>query len=287
MNKKYIALFFILILGVLFFLKREKTEEEVVIEDETEIEIYLDISYSKDCPLCTLDIYKKSDYQEKSVVVFVHGGGWKIGDKSNHTKKGEYFAKQGVVFVSVNYPLYPDVNYKEQVESIAKSIKWIYDNSEEHEVEGDVIVMGHSAGGHLISLLSTDERYMESVGLNMKDIKKVITLDSVGTDIVKIKKETPLLFRAVYKPIFGENEDILKEASPINYINNNTPPFLIIYSNLREISVINANNFYNKITKSGVSGEIYGVDLTHEEINSNIGSEGDEVTKKINYFIKK
>jgi acetyl esterase/lipase len=131
MNKRYILLFFILILGALFFLKREKTEEEVITEDNTEIESCLDISYDEDCSLCTLDIYKKSDYQEKSVIVFVHGGGWKIGDKSNHTKKGEYFAKQGFAFVSINYPLYPDADYKEQVRSVAKSIKWIYDNMEE------------------------------------------------------------------------------------------------------------------------------------------------------------
>lgn len=65
----------------------------------------VELSYGKD-PLQTLD-YWKPNQNGSPLVVFVHSGGWKRGDKSNATgkDKSKHYFEQGYAFVSINYRL--------------------------------------------------------------------------------------------------------------------------------------------------------------------------------------
>jgi arylformamidase len=99
-----------------------------------------------------LDVYAPAAGKGRPVVVWVHGGGWRKGDKANVGKKPQAFVEKGYVFVSTNYRFVPDVTVKEMAGDIAKAIRWVHDHAGEYG--GDpksVFVMGRN-------VLNTDHR---------------------------------------------------------------------------------------------------------------------------------
>lgn len=261
------------------------------ISQTNEIQKIEDIQYADNCDACILDIYKKdNNIKNKTIIFFVHGGGWKLWDKSFQSQKWEFFAKNGYLFIAVEYPLFPEALYNEQAKRVAQALKWVINNAIEHNGDkNNIIIMWHSAWGHLVSLISTDESYLASVDLDLKSIKETILLDSAGLDIPEVRKVSPFIFNTIYKPIFWNKLKDLKVASPINHIaeNKDIPNFIIFYSTLNKSTMQNAINFDKKLSNFNIKSEIYGIDATHEDLNKNIGSKDDEVTKKIIEHLKK
>src|SRR5882724_11079214 len=110
----------------------------------------------------TLDVYAPTDGKNHPVVVWIHGGGWKAGDKKGVQKKPQAFVDKGFVFVSTNYRFVPHVTVKEMTSDIAKAIRWVHEHAKEYGGDpNSILVMGHSAGAHLAALVCTDERYLK------------------------------------------------------------------------------------------------------------------------------
>ncbi|MCK5588856.1 MAG: alpha/beta hydrolase fold domain-containing protein, partial [Candidatus Pacebacteria bacterium] len=263
---------------------KEEVEEEVF-----EVQKIENILYTTNCDDCKLDIYRKDDGNtDKPVIIFVHGGAWKIGNKSYYMEKADYFAENDFVFVSVGYELHPDDGYHQQAGKVASVVKWVYDNAGDYDGDEDnIILMGHSSGGHLVSLLSTRQTYLQSVNLKLDNIKSTVLLDSAGLDIIEIKESYPFKFNIIYKPIFGDEVYGLRIASPINYITEEKaiPDFLIIHSNDDTSTKPTAIHFDEKLRAENKNSEIHGVDATHSEINENIGTIGDETTEIIMNYL--
>lgn len=83
-----------------------------------------------------LDVYAPDKGKDLPVVLWIHGGGWRAGDKSSVQKKPQAFADKGFVFVSTNYRFVPKVTVKEMTGDIAKAIRWVHDHAQEYG--GDV-----------------------------------------------------------------------------------------------------------------------------------------------------
>src|SRR3954471_13668942 len=79
-----------------------------------------------------LDVYSPRNAKDLPVVVWIHGGGWQRGDKSDVQVKPQAFADKGFVFVSTNYRLLPSVDMGTTVRDVAKSIHWVHDHIAEH-----------------------------------------------------------------------------------------------------------------------------------------------------------
>src|SRR5437588_6332528 len=77
----------------------------------------------------TLDVYSPAGGKGHPVVVWIHGGGWQAGDKTDVGKKPQAFADKGFVFVSVNYRLLPEVTIKQMAGDVAKAIRWAHDHA--------------------------------------------------------------------------------------------------------------------------------------------------------------
>lgn len=142
-----------------------------------------------------LDIYRPDRPNElRPVVVYVHGGGWQIGDKSRTHFKDELFTEAGYVFVSVNYRLSPfptDLSFPNNrvrspmhVRDVAESIRWIQDNIRGYGGDGaKLTLVGHSAGAQIISLLVTDPSYFAARAINPRTIRGVVGLDTAAYNI--------------------------------------------------------------------------------------------------------
>lgn len=165
-----------------------------------------------------LDLYlpRKKDYP---VLFFAHGGGWKNGKKEDFEFLGETLAKQGIGLVAVNYRLYPNVKFPVNVEDVTRAFAWTHRHIRKYGGRPDqLFVGGHSAGGHLVSLLATDPAYLKTHGLDLAGIKGVVSISGLYS-----------IPRGRF-PLFEDTEEGAKKASPLQQVKPNLPPFLLLYA---------------------------------------------------------
>jgi acetyl esterase/lipase len=161
-----------------------------------------------------LDVYAPADARNCPVVVWIHGGGWRQGDKGPVQRKPQAFADKGCLFVSINYRLVPQATIKEMTGDVAKAIRWVHDHAREFGGDGNsLFVMGHSAGAHLAALVCTDDRYLKAEGLPLSVVKGCVPIDVSVYDVVKRREETPTVTGIVVDN-FGKTADEQTLASP-------------------------------------------------------------------------
>src|SRR5262245_1474809 len=190
-----------------------------------EVEKHKDVAYRTDADADKerhkLDVYVPKGQKDFPVVMFVHGGSWKSGNKNLYAGVGETFAKTGIGFVICNYRLSPKVQHPAHVEDVASAFAWTCDHIAEYGGKADsLFVCGHSAGGHLVSLLATDPEYLKAHKHSPADIKGVVAISGVYL----IAPVGPLPGR------FGTDEEGGRKASPVNHVPGKPPPFLIAYA---------------------------------------------------------
>ncbi len=72
-----------------------------------------------------LDVYApRKAKSQRPVLVFIHGGNWNSGKKSQYRLMGRNFARKGVVTVVIDYPLSPAANYNDMARASAKAVQW-------------------------------------------------------------------------------------------------------------------------------------------------------------------
>src|SRR5262249_49553531 len=108
----------------------------------------------------------------------------------------------------------------EHIKDVARAFAWTSRNiGKYHGRTDEIFVCGHSAGGHLVALLATDESYLKAEGLSLQAIKGAIPMSGV----YRISEKNPL-----FVPIFGDDPQICKAASPISRVKESPLPFLIL-----------------------------------------------------------
>ncbi len=293
-NRKFvivIAVWMLLITAVIVCLWHKKSFSK----DSDEYKIFSNVLYAEipgfDKNLTSLDLYVPKKGDKLPVMVFIHGGAWRMGDKSNHSKKPLRFVREGYIFASINYRMSPGVTFPVYVQDVAKAIGWIYKNISTYGGDRDkIFIMGHSAGAHLAALVAIDGKYLEEEGYKLDLLKGVVLLDGAGYDIPKIKEVNKNLFNRLYKPAFGDNPVILKEASPLYHVEKgrDIPPFFIIYAGSREMSKLESAWLEESLKNAGVHAELYHAsDKNHGTLNRELGADKDEATEKILEFLKK
>ncbi|PQO29125.1 alpha/beta hydrolase [Blastopirellula marina] len=241
-----------------------------------------------------LDIYAPQDAKDLPVIVWMHGGGWRRGDKLLVQKKPQAFNDQGYVFVSINYRFVPDHTMHDLATDVATAIKWVHDHIAEYGGSQDTIfVGGHSAGAHLSALVCSDESYLKAQGLALTNIAGCFPVDTATYDTAKL---VSFLDRAnsnrteLYTNAFGETAESQKKYSPLTHINKNTkyPPFLLLHVAARPDATLMSNAFAKAVTSAGGQAETFAAKgKDHGSINSELGVPGDEPTKAVFAFLKK
>jgi len=235
----------------------------------------------------------------KPVVIFIHGGGWSIGDKSNKPNdKIKLFESLDYVYVSINYRLSPfpfevtndnRVKHPDHINDVAKAVKYIYDNIKSYGGNNKIMaIMGHSAGAHLASLISTNPQFLNSVGLSTRIFKGAISLDTQAFDLVELMKDTESSNYKMFLNAFGNKPNDQKSASPIYYVvDSEVQNWLVVYRGSLS-RVENELDFATALEGAGkyvvkINAQAY----SHAEVNDAIGNENDQIINKpIKDFLK-
>ena len=267
--------------------KDEKAEKSASSNDK--MQFAHDIAYGKD-PLQKLDIYSPRGAETLPVVLFVHGGGWRIGDKESpaHQNKGSAFSANGVVLVSTNYRLSPAVKHPAHVEDVAAACDWVHDNIKKYGGDPDKIyLMGHSAGAHLVLLLATNDRFIQEHKMNLRQISGVISLDTASLDLLD-RIESQAGNKEMYEQAFGHDPKTLTDASPTLNIHKGKdyPPFLMFCSAKRRGAIAQHEKFISTLKSAGGDVTFQTVPLSHAAINQVAGKPDSEIFKKSLSFVK-
>ena len=123
-----------------------------------DLSVAQDVSYGGD-PLQKLDVYaEKESGAGRPIVVFVHGGGFTAGDKSSVQNVASYFARHGMVGVSMNYRLAPAATWPEQSIDVGKAVAWLNANAAQYG--GDprrIVVIGYSSAASVVASYLCDQ----------------------------------------------------------------------------------------------------------------------------------
>lgn len=232
---------------------------------------YKDISYAKEgVKSQSLDVIIPENRKSKKlpVLLFIHGGGWKKGDKflgmpilDTFLSSGEYAG------VSINYRLSSEAKWPAQLHDSKAAIRWVKANADKYGFDKNKIcVWGNSAGGHIVAMLVvTDEnKDLEgTVGDNLKESSSIsCAIDAFGpTDF--LMEETvsiiPKLVNNDFKDVSYNVYNLLeglerqaKEASPYHKVHKDAKPILIFHGlDDTLVSIKHSENFHSKLHKVG------------------------------------
>ncbi|MCX7917045.1 MAG: alpha/beta hydrolase [bacterium] len=257
MKHKFIIIFFV------FFSLFNYSQN---IRSPENVEIVKDVVYGEvDGVKLYLDIIKPKEISSKMpVIVFVHGGGWKSGDKQGGTYRLIPFAQKGYFCVSINYRLSNVAKFPAQIEDCKCAIRFLRANAEKYNIDPDKIgAWGPSAGGHLVALLGTTGNTKEfdgKGGWEGYSSKVNAVCDWFGpsdflTGIEKSEKQGSA-YMVIGELLGGVIENIkekAKKASPVYYVNKECPPFLIMHGDKDNVvPYIQSQILYEKLKENNV-----------------------------------
>lgn len=234
--------------------------------------------------LQTLDVYVPpgvapseglpADPSDGAPIVFmVHGGGWQRGDKAARDVVGNkmhYFLPKGYIFVSVNYRLSPEIDPALQVEDVAAALAFVQEHASDWGGDAErVVVMGHSAGAHLVTMLTSAPEIGQHVGV--RPWLGTVALDSAAYNVVELMRNR---HRNLYDRAFGADPSYWALASPALRLQSTPPPMLLVCSTLWAHSCQQAQAYADAVESFGGTIALERVVLRHDRVNRNVGVAG-------------
>ncbi|WP_310391904.1 alpha/beta hydrolase [Hymenobacter sp.] len=242
-----------------------------------------------DANLLSLDMYTTGattgiSAAPRPVVIWVHGGGWRQGDKAQQlANKLSLFSSLDYVFVSVNYRLSPSsfelnnpnrIKFPDHNHDVADAVQWVFNNIGAHGGDpAKVVLLGHSAGAHLVSLTGTSPQFLPARGLALNRLKGVASIDTDTYDLTGQGGED------IYQNAFGNDPATLRQASPMTHVAAGTAyPRFFVAKRGAAGRVANANAFISQLQAAGtVVSQVDGSRYDHEGVNNAIGEPNETV----------
>jgi acetyl esterase/lipase len=206
---------------------------------------------------------KKSD-KPLPVIVMIHGGGWRGGNKDGHLPQIFGFAQQGYAAATVQYRFAPKHRFPAQIEDVKCAVRYLRANAEKYNLDKDRFgAIGFSAGAHLAMLLGTMDKAdgLEGDGGNAEQPSKVQAVVAFFGPTDLAAEDYPANVVAMIDDLVGAKQDEKPElraaASPVTYVNKGDAPTLIYQGTKdRLVPYTQAFKMADALTKAGVPGRV-------------------------------
>jgi len=261
-----------------------------------QVQARLDIPYAGSSdPKQQLDLYlPRGAVAGFPIVVFVHGGYWEALDRrwltpllGTHGNVGVAFARQGIAAAIVGYRQYPSVQRgDDSLDDIATAIRFVHASCSAWGC-GPVFVVGHSAGGHLASLLALDSRISTRNGLNLDHVAGFVSIDGIFDLNAALSAFTPEQ-AGIMRTLFGPDPATLAAHSSSSYARPQHPRLLFLDST-DDVKVCRDafHELKALMTKSGSPAQFIELPgLGHNETVVRIGMDDDPVMPSLLAFIR-
>lgn len=248
----------------------------------------VEIAYGSD-PRQKLDLMAPSGTGKAPILFYVHGGGWSIGDKVAGSKtKGPWANGQGWAYASANYRLVPQATVEQQAADLANALSWLRANAVERGLDPDrIVLMGHSAGAHLVALLGTDTHYLKEAGVPLSAVKGVVLLDGAGYDVPTQSSAEVNIVKPMYEAAFSNDPKRQAALSPTRHAGApNVANWLILPIQSRADSQAQSRGLADALRRAGASAVVAVVPgESHGSLNKGLGEKGDFATGEVERFL--
>ena len=248
----------------------------------------------------TLNVYMPAAKPTKPapVIFWIHGGGWRGGEKTSVQLKPKFFTDLGYVFVSTNHRYITTNPMNEIFADIAKSLRWTHDHAAEFGGDPNrIVIMGHSSGAQLAAYLAIDERPLKAEGLSLSMFKGCVPVDADTFDVPAVIELATANRKAAGKPepkyghreIFGGRPELWTDYSATTHVaaGKGIPPFLILYDAAAALTPDQAKRLERTLTSKGIQAKAFGAaNTTHGKINSDLGLPNDPSTNEVLSFLR-
>ncbi|WP_374582712.1 alpha/beta hydrolase [Pseudoduganella sp.] len=248
---------------------RDKLQERRAARAASEASVLRDIPYGSD-PRQRFDVHLPAQQASGAPVIFmVHGGGWRTGGKAETAvvqHKAPYFTGRGYVFISINYRMLPDADPWQQAQDVALALAAAQAKAREWNADPRrFVLMGHSAGAHLVALLAADPALAPG-----SSWLGTVALDSGALDVPDIMEQRHM---RLYDEAFGADPAFWRKVSPLHALRPGAQPFLLVCSSQRDRACRQAHDFARRVQATGARAEVLEQDKSHREINLQLGAD--------------
>jgi len=183
------------------------------------IQRHRDLSYGADLRQ-RLDIYAPRQASNRPVVIFWYGGSWVKGSKAQYRFVGTTLAEHGLVAVLPDYRLYPQVTFPAFDVDGARAVAWTEQHAREFGGDpGNIVLMGHSAGGHTAAFLALNHAFLRKYGADPQCVSGLVGLS--GTYVLVPDSDE---LRATFPAPYTE-----ADWQPIRFVDADSPPTLLLH----------------------------------------------------------
>jgi len=209
----------------------------------------------------TLDVWRPAGkaIAKRPVLIFWYGGGWAKGDRRAYAFAARAYARSGFVVVMPDYRKVPGIRFPAFLQDGAEAMKWTRDHIADYGGDPDrIAVAGHSAGAHIVAMLTLDTQWLKAEGVDPKIIKAAVGL-SGPYDFY------PFTSNRAIEAMKGADPAV---TQPINFARADAPPMLLITSTGdTEVRPKNAINLAAKLKALGAPVTLIQYPaLTHEDV---------------------
>jgi acetyl esterase/lipase len=234
-----------------------------------------------------LDVYVPPGVSDFPVVFLAFGGAFRSGDKSRLAYLARTLAREGLGVVAINYRITDgspqQVVHPGHVVDAARAFAWTYHHIAEYGGDpSKIVLLGHSSGGAIVSLLATDRRYLAAQGLSPDVVRGVIGVSAGNYDLTRLLTD----INGPFEDVFGDQEQSW-EASPLKYVDGTQPPFLVLYaSNDNPGFAEDSTAFYQALVSAGSEAELHMIPgRNHQMIIGDAARPGDPAREFVLQFI--
>jgi len=227
-----------------------------------------------------LDLYlPPTGTAPRPVVIWIHGGGWRAGDKAEN--RAQSLLKSGFAVASVNYRYTTHAPFPAQFEDCQAAVRFLREQAKDYELDPERFgAWGSSAGGHLTALLATYDGDQPR-SANKTSARVQAAVDWFGpTDFVSMGEYSvqALLLSAKRKdPNLGEQakylgetfqlcfggppsprtKQLMHDSSPVNFASKDDPPILIMHGDRDTLVPLSQSQvLHNALSKVGVDSTL-------------------------------
>jgi acetyl esterase/lipase len=224
------------------------------------------------------------------LIVYLHGGGWSAGTPKAGSAAAEpdHFTGAGYAYATIGYRFVPEATVEQQLADIAQGIALL--RQQKGIDPDDIVLLGHSSGGHLAAMLGADPAWLEAAGVPFEAVKAVVLLDPAAIDIPPIiaaGRGAGTVAR-YYQPAFGDDPARQATLSPLSHTEApNAPAWLMLHDVNNPLAGLQSQQLSVALIAAGArEATVLPVqDTTHLRLNDEIGRPGNMATAEIDAFL--
>jgi acetyl esterase/lipase len=193
------------------------------------------------CGHQSLDLYRPPGDRPAPVVVYVHGGGFMLGNRTMHGPWAsahadalfgpvrDRLAARGIAVASIDYRLLPGSDWRAPIEDVKCAVRYLRANAAVLRLDPNHIgAWGSSAGGTLVSLLALAPGFGTPQYADQPSSVQAVVNMFGPADLTRLG-DSGGFARIVADLALGTDQGVRRALSPINYVTASAPPFLILH----------------------------------------------------------